>query len=363
MIIRNHVYSFEARMTGCRRLVTAAVALQLVLFAGAAHAQTVLIRNAPPDSDVEVVLNSAPVGTGKVGAAGIVLIDVNLEKNVNKTETDAVIFVDQCEKVRRIVIVERTLAVPAADVGCTRRDMGGVFLVKRISTLAFDFGGPNVTLLLRQGKVSLAPPRSWDGGRTGLLLFAGGGLTSLSNFAGVACGTATECANDNARFGYGGGAEYWVTPNIAATGSYFRPADLKTTGSGDRFKFTSTMQTEVATAGGKVGFPAGRTRIYGHAGGLFTRAIVETDQTVDPLTVTVDGVDVTVPGGNVKYNFEARGWGWFLGGGLEVWITSSVGLYGEFDRSILKGKATKKEEGTIDDAMNSVVGGVKIKLF
>ena len=350
-------------MTGCRRLVTAAVALHLILTARAAHAQTVLVRNAPPDTNVEVVLNSAPVGTGKVGPAGIALVDVNMQKHVTKTETDAQVFVDLCDTVKRVVIVERAFTPPSPDVGCTRRDMGGWFLVKSITTLAFDFGGPNVTLLLRQGKVSLAPPRSWDGGRPGLMLFGAAGLTSLSNFAGLACGTATDCSNDNALFGYGGGAEFWLTPNIAATGSYFRPAEQKTSGSGTGYKFDSTLKTEIATAGGKVGFPAGRTRIYGHAGGLFTRGIMETDQTVDPLTVTVDGVEITVPGGNVKYNFETRGWGWFLGGGLEVWMTSSFAIYGEYDRSVLKGKATKKEDGTLDERMNSILAGVKVKVF
>jgi len=350
-------------MTECRRLVAAAAALHLILTAGAAHAQTVLVRNAPPDSNVEVVLNSSPVGTGKVGPAGIVLIDVNLQKQVNKTETDAQIFVDACDTVRRVVIVERAFTAPSPEVGCTRRDMGGMFLIKQISTLALDFGGPNVTLLLRQGKVSLAPPRTWDGGRTGLILFGGGGLTSLSNFAGIACGTATDCSTDSSGLGYGAGAEFWLTPNIAATGSYFRPVEATTDGSGDRFKFTSTLKTELVTVGGKVGFPAGRTRIYGHVGGLFTRSFFETNQTIDPLTTTTDGVTTTVPGGTQKFNFETRGWSWFFGGGLEVWMTGSLAIYGEFDRSNLKGTATKNEEGTLDERMNSLVAGVKVKVF
>jgi hypothetical protein len=350
-------------MTACRRLVTAAAAFHLLLTAGAAHAQTVLVRNAPPDSNVEVVLNASPVGTGKVGAAGIVLIDVNLQKQVNKTETDAQIFVDVCENVRRVVIVERAFSVPSPEVGCNRRDMGGIFLVKQISTLVIDFGGPSVTLLLRQGKVSLAPPRTWDGGRTGLMLFGGGALTNISNFPGIACGDATECSTDSRGFGYTAGAEFWVTPNIAATGSYVRPFEATTEGSGDRYRFTSTQKLEVVTVGGKVGFPAGRTRIYGQSGAVWTRGIFETNQTIDPLTTTVDGVSTTTPGGTQKYHFQTRGWGWFLGGGVEVWMTGSFALYGEFDRSVLKGKAIDEEEGLLDERLTSIVAGVKIRLF
>ena len=350
-------------MTACRRLVTAAAGLFFLLTAGAAQAQTVLVRNAPPDSNVEVVLNASPVGTGKVGAAGVALVDVDLQKNVSKTETDAQIFVDVCENVRRVVIVERAFTVPSPEVGCNRRDMGGMFLIKQVSTLAIDFGGPSVTLLLRQGPVSLAPPRTWDGGRTGLMLFAGGTLTNLSNFPGVACGASTECSADSRGFGYSAGAEFWLTPNIAATGSYMRPFEATADGSGDGFRFNSTLKLETVSVGGKVGFPAGRTRIYGQTGGVWTRGLFEQSQTVDPLTTTVDGVSTTVPGGTQRYNFQTRGWGWYLGGGVEVWLTGSLAVFGEFDRSVLKGNAINDEEGTLDERLTSVIAGVKVRLF
>lgn len=349
-------------MTACRRLVTAAAGFFL-LTAGAAHAQTVLVRNAPPDSNVEVVLNSSPVGTGKVGAAGIALIDVNLQKHVNKTETDAQIFVDVCENVRRVVVVERGFSVPSPEVGCNRRDMGGWFLVKQISTLAIDFGGPSVTLLLRQGRVSLAPPRTWDGGRTGLMLFAGGALTNISNFPGIACGTATECSNESRGFGYTAGADFWVSPNIAATASYTRPFKATTSGSGTRYDFDSTLTLETVNVGGKIGFPAGRTRIYGQVGAVWTRSLFETSETIDPLTTEVDGVSTTIPGGRQTYHFETRGWGWYLGGGVEVWMTGSLALFGEFDRSVLKGNAIDDAEGLLDERLTSMVAGVKVRLF
>jgi hypothetical protein len=350
-------------MMACRRLVTAAAGFYLLLTAGTAHAQTVLVRNAPPDSNVEVVLNASPVGTGKVGAAGIALIEVDLQKNVSKTETDAQIFVDVCENVRRVVIVERAFSVPSPEVGCNRRDMGGLFVVKQISTLVIDFGGPSVTLLLRQGKVSLAPPRTWDGGRTGLMLFAGGALTNVSNFPGIACGSATACSNESRGFGYTAGAEYWVTPNIAAVGSYTRPFEATTDGSGDRYEFDSTLTLETVNVGGKIGFPAGRTRIYGQVGAVWTRGLFETTQTIDPLTTEVDGVSTTVPGGTQRYNFQTRGWGWYLGGGVEVWLTGSLAVFGEFDRSVLKGAAINDQEGTLDERLTSIVAGVKVRLF
>jgi Outer membrane protein beta-barrel domain len=350
-------------MRAVGRLLTLA-AFHVILGAGVAGAQTVLIRNAPVDSNVEVVLNAAPVGSNKVGAAGLALVGVDLQKQVNKTETDAQIFVDVCDNnTRRVVIVERALTPPPPDVGCARRDMGGLFLVKQISTVVIDFGGPSPTLLLRQGKVSLAPPRSWDGGRTGLILSAAAALTQLADATANACGNVTNCSGDKSGFGYSVGAEYWFTPLFAAAGSYVRPAKATATGTGDKFRFNTDLEPELVTAAGKIGIPAGRMRFFGHIGATYTRATLDTNQTIDATTVTIDGVETAVPGGTQTYNVETKGWGWFFGGGAEFWATGAFAIYGEFDRSWLKGSATKNAEGVLDERLTSVAAGIKVKVF
>ncbi len=154
-----------------------------------------------------------------------------------------------------------------------------------------------------------------------------------------------------------------MTPNIAAVGSYTRPFEATTDGSGDRYQFDSTLTLETVNVGGKIGFPAGRTRIYGQVGAVWTRGLFETTQTIDPLTTEVDGVSTTVPGGTQRYNFQTRGWGWYLGGGVEVWLTGSLAVFGEFDRSVLKGAAINDQEGTLDERLTSIVAGVKVRLF
>jgi hypothetical protein len=351
-------------MRHSRRLMILAAAIHLTLGAASARAQTVLVRNAPPDSNIEVVLNNAPVGTAKIGAAGVAVVDVNLQKNVNKTETDAQVFVDVCPTVRRIVVVERAHTPPSPEAGCARRDMGGMFLVRQVSTLVVDFGAASPSLLLRQGSVSLDPPRSWDGGRTGFMLFGGGGLTSLANVTSIACGANfTDCSGEASGLGYTVGAEYWFSPYIAAEGSYIRTADATVSGSGERFRFNNVFEAHIGTAAGKIGIPAGRTRIYGHIGATYTRALFDTDQTVDPLTTTVDGVTETVPGGRVTVHTETRGWSWFFGGGLEVWMAGSFALFGQVDRAALKGSAIDDAEGITDERMTSVFVGAKVRLF
>src|SRR4030095_13698108 len=129
---------------------------------------------------------------------------------------------------------------------------------KQISTLVVDFGGPSPTLLLRQGKVSLAPPRSWDGGRTGLILSAAAALTSLADATAVACGNVTDCSGEKSGVGYSVGAEYWFPLLLAPAGTYIKPAKATAAGTGDKFHFTSDLEPEIVTAAGKVGIPAGR---------------------------------------------------------------------------------------------------------
>lgn len=103
-----------------RRLLAIAAALNLTVCAGAATAQTVILRNAPPESTVEVVLNDTAVGTGKANEKGDVLVSFGISERLMKTETDAQVFVDTCPTLRRVVVVERAVQVPLQDAGCAR---------------------------------------------------------------------------------------------------------------------------------------------------------------------------------------------------------------------------------------------------
>jgi len=208
-----------------RRLLMLAAALNLTVCLGSATAQTVILRNAAPDSAVEVVLNDTPVGTGKANEKGDVLVTVGLAERAMKTETDAQIFVDACPAVRRVLIVERAVQVPAPDAGCIRRDMGGFFVVREISSLVIDVGGPSPTLLLRQGKVSLDPPRVWKPAPTGLVIFGGGAFNQFSDVTDTACGIVTPCSGDQSGLGYQFGVAYWIMPYLAAEATYLKPVE------------------------------------------------------------------------------------------------------------------------------------------
>ncbi len=335
-----------------RRLLALAAALNLTVCVGAVTAQTVIVRNAPPDSPIEVVLNDTPVGSSKANDKGDALVTVGLSEHAMKTETDAQVLVDICPTVRRVLIVERAVQVPVQEAGCTRRDMGGIFVVKDISSLVIDVGGPSPTLLLRQGKVSLDPPRVWKPAPTGVVLFGGGTFSKVSDATAVSCGQVTTCSGDQAGLGYSFGAAYWITPFLAAEGTYIKPADATAGATTDTYKFDSVFETQVLTIMGKVGIPLGPIRPYGQVGASYHQAKFTTNQTMTLLDSP----------NTLSYQLRTSGWGLAFGGGLEMWFSSVFGLYGEFGSAAVKGSAKDDAEGSVDDRLTYVLFGARVRV-
>src|SRR5262249_46993269 len=112
-----------------RPLVLAA-ALNLTAGTAIAAAQTVMIRNAPPNTAAEVILNGAPVGAGTTNEAGEVTIPLMTGTTVGDKGIDANLFVDVCDKMRRVQIVDRAKIVPAPADTCDRREISGIFWVR-----------------------------------------------------------------------------------------------------------------------------------------------------------------------------------------------------------------------------------------
>jgi hypothetical protein len=335
-----------------RRLLMLAAALNVTVCVGAATAQTVIVRNAPPDSAVEVVLNDTPVGTGKANDKGDALVAVGLSENAMKTETDAQVFVDVCPAVRRVLIVERAVQVPVQDAGCVRRDMGGYFVVRQVSSLVIDVGGASPTLLLRQGKVSLDPPRIWKPAPTGLVIFGGGAFNKVGDVTSTACGLVAPCSGDQSGLGYQLGVAYWVMPFVAAEATYIKPAEATAAGTPEGYTFNSTFDAQVLTLVGKVGIPLGPFRPYGQFGGSFHRAKFTTNQTMTGATEP----------NTLSYQLRTEGWGWTFGGGMELWLSSVFGFYGELSSAAVKGNARDDAEGFVDDRLWSYMFGARIRL-
>src|SRR5688572_17905807 len=121
-----------------------------------ASAQTIIVTKAPPAAPVEFVLNDAVVATGTTDETGGATLTAGTAGAATRADMDAQIYVDACDTLRRVLIVDRRMPVPAAAPGCARSQIAGLFLVRPISTLVLDVTGPVPTVLLRQGRFT--PP-------------------------------------------------------------------------------------------------------------------------------------------------------------------------------------------------------------
>jgi opacity protein-like surface antigen len=340
------------------RLLVIAAALIVTLGAGPSAAQTVMVRNAPAGSPVELAFDATTIAAGTADADGQATLPLNLT-SLGKTEIDANIFVDVCDKTRRVLIAERmrTPAPPAA--GCDRREIPGLYWIRPINTVVIDVGGFVPKVLLIRG--SYTPPRPSATGAegsevvtpkrpspTGLVLSGGGGIVGFRDARLLACGNVTPCGGHAPRFGYTGGITYWFTRYLAAEGTYIKPSKLTATGSGDTFNFDTSLSADVFTIVGKLAAPLGPVRLYGQAGTNYHQAVSKTTDTI----------------GGASQSFELRtnGWSWVFGGGGEGWITNRVAIFGEFNFARIKGTDERGGEGQIDDRLHSLMAGLRIRL-
>jgi hypothetical protein len=346
--------------------LVAAAALGVIAEASPASAQTVIARKVPPGSTVELVLNETKVGTATADPDGDAKLPFKVQDSSGKTEMDAVVHVDTCDAVRRVVIVERGKSAPVPEVGCTRRDVLGLFLVKPLSNIVVvDTGSPNPTVWLRQGAVDLrarGPSGPWSSMPRGLVVFGGVGVGKYRDQLFLLCGNVTSCQGSNSRTTFTLGGTYWLSRYIGAEGAYVQPADVNASGTGSNFRFSSVLEAHFFTINGKIGIPAGRVRIYGQGGTNYHSASVSTTQTNDDVQLTIAGVATTVPGGTQTIEIKTGGWGWQFGGGLEVWIKPSIGIYAEVGRTRIKGDSVEGPQGELADYVTTALAGMRFKI-
>lgn len=335
-------------MSNFLRLLPLAAVLHLA-GAGAAAAQTVLVKGAAPGERVEVVVNAAPAGTGTVAADGMASVAANIPANAaGALEMDARLYVDACDKVRRVLIVERNQLPAPAQAGCARSDVGGVYWVRQRSTIVIDVSGPIPDVLLRQGSYNPnAPVRRLA--PTGLVLFGGGGLAQASQEPLIACGTVSDCAGAGYVGAYSAGATLWITRWLGVEGSYLKPSKMRVEGNGGTYTFTSELDAHVVNLVGKVGVPLGPVRLFGQGGTTYHEATNTMVQTIGTASQTVET--------------RTDGWSYTFGGGLEAWISSRIALYGEAGSTKLKGKERLAGEIVIDDRLTHFTVGLRVRVF
>jgi hypothetical protein len=331
------------------RLLVAA-ALFVISGTGVARAQTVMVRNAPPGETIEVFLNATKVATSTVPANGETTLPLNLrENNAGKTEIDANVFMDVCDKIRRIIVVERGQPAATQEPGCERRDIPGLYWVRSVNTLVVDVGGANPTMMLIKGRYEPGTVRTWSSiAPTGLLVFGGIGRADYRDAALLACGTAPTCNSDKAGLIFSGGLTFWLTRFLGAEASYFKPSKAKTEGSGTNYSFNSSLDTNLLMVAGRAGIPAGPVRISGLIGMDYQDSVLKTSTTIN--------------GASQSTEVETKGWGLAWGAGMEIWVSSRFAISIDGGLAALKGTPTGGGEARLDDRLRYISGGVRVRL-
>jgi hypothetical protein len=335
-------------MTKPRRLLVAA-ALFVMTGNGVAGAQTVMVRNAPPGETIEVFLNTTKVATASVPEKGETTLPLNLrENNAGKTEVDANIFIDVCDKIRRIIVVERGQPAAAQEPGCERRDIPGLYWVRHVNTLVVDVGGANPTMMLVKGGYDPGSITTWRAAPTGLIAFGNVGRADYRDVVFIACGNAPTCNGDKAGISFSGGLTFWVNRFLGAEASYFKPSQSKVDGKGDTYSFNSTLDTNLFMVGGRVGVPAGPVRISGLIGWDYQDSVLKTRDTINGATQNAE--------------IETQGWDWMWGAGMEIWVSSRIAISVDGGFAALKGIPTGGGELQLDDRLRYVSGGVRVRI-
>jgi hypothetical protein len=345
------------------------VAVCSLVAAGAAQAQTVILRKAAAGSPAELVVNTEQVASGTVGADGLVTLTAP-STTLGQRQIDARVYLDVCGATRRVIITERGVT-PAPSGACGRTQLEGLFHVQRISSLVIDVSVTPPSMLLRQGRapdawlvdpVEDAPgPSLLADGRTGMMLFGGIGTSTFRDYAATNCGLVQTCSVNRAPLLGTVGVTYWAMPFIGVEASFVRPGRL--TASSDASPgFDSDMVGGVVTVAGIGGIPLGPVRIFGKLGAAYHRATHETTQRSTDQLIAVEGNPVLIPGSSQTFSHRTQGWGAVLGAGMEYWVGPRWAFYGELGQVAIKGKQADGGEGTIDDLARYATVGARIIL-
>jgi hypothetical protein len=357
-------------MRGMLRSLVVAAALVVTVGADLASAQTVTVTNVPPGMTVELALNADTIGNTKADTLGRATLPVNLQSHTGRTDTDLNFYIDVCDGLRRVVMVEPGRAMLPAGP-CLRKQIAGLYVTRPVTSFVVDFTDTNPWVRLRQGPAPLAwlekeidLPRSVERAPSpkGLMVFAAGGVGSFSKTPSIFCGTVSDCSGTGTKLNYQGGGTIWLTRFAAFEASYVGHVTATNAGELTTSSFDSSLSTKVAIVSVKLGLPLKVVRPYIMAGGNYHWATFKTTQVMKAHTATVDDVETAIVGGTQAFQWKTEGKGWVWGAGLEVPVGKVLNLYAEGGYIQLRGRDTGNGEFKMEDSLTYAVAGFKIRL-
>lgn len=346
-------------------------ALAITAAAAPAAAQSVIVRNAPPGAAVEVVLNGEPPRTAAADSSGDAMVAAGFPSTAE--EVDVRFAIDVCAAAVRVYI-NSAGAAPAAAAGCTRTALPDLFAMRRVTTFLVEIEAGAPTLHLTQGP----PPPSWLGAAqaaraarrpfqpppsVALLANAGLGIAKFGKAISSACGDLAACRGDDVSGAASVGATVWVKRFLGGQVTLVRPGQATATGSGDNFRFSTTLDTRLVTVAALVGVRTSGARLYGLVGTNRHQATLLTTETFNDVTSGTGDAAVTTPGGTQTFEHRTEGWNWVFGGGVEAFPVRRVGFFVEMQRATLKATEPGSTDGGIDDRVTLVMAGLRLRLF
>jgi hypothetical protein len=217
-----------------------------------------------------------------------------------------------------------------------------------VNTLVVDVGNATPSMLLVKGAYNPSTPHDWKPSPKGLVVFGGGTYENFRDAVNNFCGGLSGCSGKSSGFGFTGGVTYWVTPVIAGEVTYLKPHKATAQASSGTFSFNSSLDAQAVLAGGKIGIPIGPVRLYGHGGGVFHKATSTTTETIDGASQTLE--------------FKTDGWNWYAGGGGEVWMGTTFGLYADLTFVRVSGDDKAGGEGRLDELLRTLAFGARIHI-
>lgn len=356
------------RLIPWRRAI--ASASLVIAGAGAVNAQTVVVQRAAAGAPVELVLNGTTMATGAAEPGGTATLRMTVTDRENRWRSIVVVLVDTCGATTRIHLVDRDRGGPPPVGACARTPVDGFYLLQAVTTMVIDLGSGRPSMRISQGRA----PSDWLAGtsvvdsgasdRMNIYVLGGGGFRNIQEPIDRACGNVTPCSGGPWGYALQGGVGFWIVPYFGVQGDYTHVPAFEMQGSADTYTFTSTFGTDLFTVSGMYGLPLGRLRPFARVGAAHHRAVATTVQVSAPTTVidASTGEELSDPGGTEQFALETTGWGFLVSGGAEMWATRWLGFYGEATWTFLRGEAEGELEGSTDDRLMLMVGGVRIRL-